>query len=64
MPDNLIIKKRNNNQIDAIDAIIKIKYLLAAAQYLTASADEDKCRYELLSLIEDLVTRTLDENGE
>jgi hypothetical protein len=45
---------------DAIDGLIKIKCLLSAAAFLTGNDDESETQRELYSLVEDVVTRTLE----
>ena len=52
--------KKTINDIDAIDALVKIRTMLAAAGLLTANSDETALMYELLSAAEDVATRALE----
>ena len=52
--------KKNINDIDAIDALVKIRAILVAAGLLTANSDETALMYELLSAAEDVATRVLE----
>lgn len=49
-----------NDGIKAIDALSKIKSLLSAAQWLTASDEETELQMELLSLAEAVASKTLE----
>ncbi|WP_294900522.1 hypothetical protein [Tatumella sp. UBA2305] len=49
-----------NDGIRAIDALSKIKSLLSAAQWLTASGEETELQLELLNLAESIAAKTLE----
>lgn len=56
------MKSRTTSQkeMNAVDALAKIRALLGAAQFLTSGDDEREAMLELLGLAEDVAVRVLE----
>lgn len=52
--------KKTTKQINAIDALAKVRALLAAATYLTANSKEKELMCELMHTAEEVATRVLE----